>query len=283
MGEYKLLINGELVNSSGGKTVDDIGPASGEAIAQVPESTVEDVNCAVAAAREAFDDGRWSGLAHGARAAALEKLATLVEAHAAELAELESRDTGKPIKLARDGDIPFSIDNLHFFAGAARHLSGIAVSEYSGGHTSIIRREPIGVVASLAPWNYPFMMAAWKIGPALAAGNTVVLKPSVETPLTTLKLGEIAQEAGLPPGVLNIITSGPGVAQALSSHHGVNMVSVTGSTESGKHIMRAGADTIKRVHLELGGKAPFTGFYDADMCAATSGGVVGCDVTLGPY
>src|SRR5437588_5251555 len=244
---------------------------------------MEDVEHAVAAAREAFNDGRWSGLPHGARAAALEKLAVTVESYASELAELDSLDAGKPIKLARDSDIPFSIDNLHFFAGAARHLAGTAASEYSGGHTSIIRREPIGVVASLAPWNYPIMMAAWKIGPALAAGNTVVLKPSVETPLTTLKLGEIALEAGLPAGVLNIITSGPGVAQALSSHTKVNMVSITGSTESGKHVMRAGADSIKRVHLELGGKAPFTGFYDADMCAATSGGVVGCDVTLGPY
>ena len=202
MGEYKLLINGELVNSSSGKTVDDIGPASGQSIAQVPESSVEDVNRAVAAARAAFDDGRWSSLPHGARAATLEKLASLLEAHAGELAELDSQDAGKPIKLARDSDIPFAIDNFHFFAGAARHLAGTASSEYSGGHTSIIRREPIGVVASLAPWNYPFMMAAWKIGPALAAGNTVVLKPSVETPLSTLKLGELALEAGIPAGVL---------------------------------------------------------------------------------
>jgi betaine-aldehyde dehydrogenase len=281
MAEYKLLINGELVSSSSGKTVDDIGPASGETIARVPESTLEDVERAVAAAREAFDDGRWSDLTHGARAAALEKLAMLMEAHAQEIAELESQDVGKPIKLARDGDIPFSIDNIHFFAGAARHLSGTAASEYSGGHTSIIRREPVGVVASLAPWNYPFMMAAWKIGPALAAGNTVVLKPSVETPLTTLKLGEIALEAGLPPGVLNIITSGPGVAQALAAHKKVNMVSVTGSTESGKHIMRAGADTIKHVHLELGGKAPFIVYDDADIEAAANGAVVGGYVNCG--
>jgi betaine-aldehyde dehydrogenase len=281
MSDYKLLINGELVNSSGGKTVDDIGPASGRPIAQVPESTVEDVNRAVAAAREAFDDGRWSGLAHGARTTILEKLASLLEEHTGELAELESQDAGKPIKLARDSDIPFAIDNLHFFAGAARHLSGTASSEYSGGHTSIIRREPIGVVASLAPWNYPLMMAAWKIGPALAAGNTVVLKPSVETPLTTLKLAEIAMEAGLPAGVLNVITSGPGVAQALSSHKGVDMVSVTGSTESGKQIMRAGADTVKHVHLELGGKAPFIVYDDADLDAATSGAVVGGYVNCG--
>ena len=281
MAEYKLLINGELVSSSSGKTIDDIGPASGEAIARVPESTLEDVERAATAAREAFDDGRWSGLTQGARAAALEKLATLLEGHAQEIAELESRDVGKPIKLARDSDIPFSIDNLHFFAGAARHLAGTAASEYSGGHTSIIRREPVGVVASLAPWNYPFMMAAWKIGPALAAGNTVVLKPSVETPLTTLKLGEIALEAGLPPGVLNIITSGPGVAQALAAHKKVNMVSVTGSTESGKHIMRAGADTIKHVHLELGGKAPFIVYEDADIEAAANGAVVGGYVNCG--
>src|SRR5579883_2359417 len=281
MSEYKLLINGELVNSKNGAVTDDIGPASGEVVAQVPQSSVEDVERAVAAAREAFDDGRWSRLTHGARAATLEKFAQVLEAHAAELAELESLDAGKPIKLASDSDIPFAIDNLHFFAGAARHLAGTAASDYTGGHTSIIRREPIGVVASLAPWNYPFMMAAWKIGPALAAGNTVVLKPSVETPLTTLKLGEYALEAGLPPGVLNIITSGPGVAQALGSHPQVNMVSVTGSTESGRHIMRASADTIKRVHLELGGKAPFVDFEDADIEAAANGAVVGGYVNCG--
>ncbi len=281
MAEYKLLINGELVNSSSGKTAEDIGPATGEPVAQVPVSSVEDVERAVAAAREAYDDGRWSKLAHGARASILEKFTQALEAYASELAELESQDTGKPIKLARDSDIPFAFDNLHFFAGASRHLSGLAASEYTGGHTSIIRREPIGVVASLAPWNYPFMMAAWKIGPALAAGNTVVLKPSVETPLTTLKLGEIALEAGLPPGVLNVITSGPGVAQALSSHKQVNMVSVTGSTESGKHVMRAGADTIKHVHLELGGKAPFIVYEDANIEAAANGAVVGGFVNCG--
>ena len=279
--EYKLLINGELVSSSSGKTTEDIGPATGEPVAQVPVSSVEDVERAVAAAREAYDDGRWSKLAHGARASILEKFTLALEAHASELAELESQDTGKPIKLARDSDIPFAFDNLHFFAGASRHLSGLAASEYTGGHTSIIRREPIGVVASLAPWNYPFMMAAWKIGPALAAGNTVVLKPSVETPLTTLKLGEIALEAGLPPGVLNVITSGPGVAQALSSHKQVNMVSVTGSTESGMHVMRAAADTVKHVHLELGGKAPFIVYEDANIEAAANGAVVGGFVNCG--
>lgn len=281
MSEYKLLINGELVESSSGQRVDDVNPATGEVITSVPQSTTEDVERAVQAARTAFQDGRWSGLTQGARSAALEKLALLLEDHVGELAELESQDTGKPIKLARDSDLPFAIDNLHFFATAARHLSGASAAEYSGGHTSIIRREPVGVVASLAPWNYPFMMAAWKIGPALAAGNTVVLKPSVETPLTTLRLGELALEAGIPAGVLNILTSGPGVAQALSRHPAVRMVSVTGSTESGKHIMQAGADTIKRVHLELGGKAPFIVYEDADLEAAANGAVVGGFVNCG--
>jgi betaine-aldehyde dehydrogenase len=281
MADYKLFINGELVDSASGKKVEDIGPASGEPIAEVPATTAEDVERAVNAAREAFDDGRWSKLPHGSRAAILEKLAMALEAHAAELAELESQDAGKPIKLARDSDIPFAIDNLHFFAGAARHLSGLAASEYTGGHTSIIRREPVGVVSSLAPWNYPFMMAAWKIGPALAAGNTVVLKPSVETPLTTLKLGEIALEAGLPPGVLNIVASGPGVAQMLAGHKQVNMVSITGSTESGMHVMREAANSVKHVHLELGGKAPFIVYEDANIEAAANGAVAGGYVNCG--
>jgi len=281
MTAYKLLINGALVNSSTGKVVADISPATGEVIAQVPETTLEDMHRAVAAAREAFDDGRWSGLPHGARAATLEKLASLVEAHAGELATLESQDTGKPIKLARDSDIPFATDNLRFFAGIARHLAGTAASEYTGAHTSIIRREPIGVVASVAPWNYPFMMLIWKIGPALAAGNTVVFKPSPETPLTALKLGELALEAGIPAGVLNIIADGPEIAPSLVSHKDVNMVSVTGSTRSGKYVMRAAADTIRRVHLELGGKAPFIVYDDADIEASANGAVVGGYVNCG--
>ena len=281
MSKYQLLIHGELVNSSNGKMIDDISPATGGVIAQVPETTLDDMNRAVAAAREAFDDGRWSGLPHARRAAILEKLASLVDEHAGELAALESQDTGKPIKLARDSDLPFAADNLHFFAGAARHLAGTAAGEYSGGHTSIIRREPVGVVASVAPWNYPFMMAAWKIGPALAAGNTVVFKPSPETPLTALKLGELALEAGIPAGVLNIIADGPEVAPSLASHKDVNMVSITGSTRSGKYVMRAAADAIRRVHLELGGKAPFVVFDDANVEAAANGAVAGGYVNCG--
>ncbi len=281
MAEYKLLIDGELVGSSTGKTIEDISPATGETVALVPESTLDDMNRAVAAAHSAFNDGRWSELTHGARATILEKLALLIEEHTDELATLESQDTGKPIKLARDSDIPFSADNWHFFAGAARHLAGSASSEYTGGHTSIIRREPVGVIASVAPWNYPFMMAAWKLGPALAAGNTVIFKPSPETPLTALKLGELALEAGIPAGVLNIITDGPDVAPSLVSHKDVNMVSITGSTRSGKYVMRAAADTIKRVHLELGGKAPFIVYADADIEAAAHGAVVGGYVNCG--
>lgn len=281
MAEYKLLIDGKLVGSSTGKTIEDISPATGDTVALVPESTLDDMNRAVAAARTAFNDGRWSELTHGGRAAILEKLAVLIEEHNEELATLESLDTGKPIKLARDSDIPFSADNWHFFAGAARHLGGSASSEYTGGHTSIIRREPVGVVASVAPWNYPFMMAAWKLGPALAAGNTVIFKPSPETPLTALKLGELALEAGIPAGVLNILADGPEVAPSLVSHKDVNMVSITGSTRSGKYVMRAAADTIKRVHLELGGKAPFIVFADADIEAAANGAVVGGYVNCG--
>lgn len=281
MSTYKMLINGELVGSSTGKVIDDINPATGAVIAQVPECSLQDMQRAVTAARTAFDDGRWSGLTHGARSAILEKLATLVEEHAAELAELESQDTGKPIKLARDSDIPFAADNLHFFAGAARHLNGTASSEYTGGHTSIIRREPIGVVASVAPWNYPLMMLAWKIGPALAAGNTVVFKPSPETPLTALKMGELAIEAGIPAGVLNILTDGPEIAPSLVAHKDVNIVSITGSTRSGKYVVQASAENIKRVHLELGGKAPFIVYADADIEAAAQGAVVGGYVNSG--
>ena len=281
MSDFKLLINGELVGSATAEVIDDHNPATGEVIAQVPLTTLADMERAVTAARAAFDDGRWSGLTPAARAAALERLAALVDAHAPELARLESLDTGKPIKLARDSDLPFAADNLHFFAGAARHFSGSGANEYTGGHTSIIRREPVGVVASVAPWNYPLMMAAWKIGPALAAGNTVVFKASPETPLTALKLGELAIEAGLPAGVLNILADGPEVGLGLANHRSVNMISITGSTRSGKYVMRAAAETVKHVHLELGGKAPFIVFADADLDAAVNGAVVAGFVNCG--
>ncbi len=214
----RVLVDGALTRPAEGKTRTLVNPATGGSADTVPECTAEDVQGAVSAAKRAFDDGRWSRLGPGARAAALYKLADLLEAHLDELAALESRNVGKPIKLAHDSDLPFAIDCLRFFAGAARMLEGKASAEYVPGYASLIRREPIGVCGQLAPWNYPLMMAIWKIGPALAAGNTVVLKPAPETPLTTLALGELALEAGLPEGVLNVITGGDEVGAALVAH-----------------------------------------------------------------
>ncbi len=277
----RALIDGALVAPADGQTRTLVNPATGGAGATVPECGVEDINRAVAAARRAFDDGRWTGLGPGGRAAALFKLADLLEQRLDELASLESRNVGKPIKLAHDSDLPFAIDCLRFFAGAGRVLAGQASHEYLPGMTSILRREPIGVCGQLAPWNYPLMMALWKIGPALASGNTVVLKPAPETPLTALALGELALEAGLPAGVLNIVTGGDEVGAALVAHPDVQLISLTGATETGKIIMQAAARTLKRVHMELGGKAPFIVFDDADIEAAAQGAVVGGFVNTG--
>ncbi len=277
----RALIDGELVAPADGKTRTLVNPATGGAGATVPECGAEDVNRAVAAAKQAFDDGRWTGLGPGGRAAALFKLADLLEQRLDELAALESSNVGKPIKLAHDSDLPFAIDCLRFFAGAGRVLAGQASHEYIPGMTSIIRREPIGVCGQLAPWNYPLMMALWKIGPALASGNTVVLKPAPETPLTALALGELALEAGLPAGVLNVVSGGDEVGVALVAHPDVRLISLTGATETGKLIMQAAAQTLKRTHMELGGKAPFIVFDDADIEAAAQGAVVGGFVNTG--
>jgi betaine-aldehyde dehydrogenase len=277
----RLVIDGKLVEPAAGGTRTLVNPATGAAADVVPEGTAEDVNRAVAAARAAFEDGRWSKIGTSARAAALYKLADVLEQHLDELAALESRNVGKAIKLAHDSDLPFAIDCLRFFAGAARTLDGRASQEYMPGYASIIRREPIGVCGQLAPWNYPLMMALWKIGPALAAGNTVVLKPAPETPLTTLALGALALEAGLPEGVLNIVTGGDEVGAAIVAHPDVRLVSLTGASETGKIVTRAAADTLKRVHMELGGKAPFVVFADADLEAAAQGAVAGGFVNTG--
>lgn len=277
----RALIDGELVAPAARQTRTLTNPATGAPGDTVPECSVEDVNRAVAAAKRAFDDGRWTGIGPGGRAAALLRLADLLEQRLDELALLESRNVGKPIKLAHDSDLPFAIDCLRFFAGAGRVLAGQASSEYVPGMTSIIRREPIGVCGQLAPWNYPLMMALWKIGPALASGNTVVLKPAPETPLTALALGELAIEAGLPAGVLNVITGGDEVGAALVAHPDVRLISLTGATETGKIIMQAAARSLKRVHMELGGKAPFIVFDDADIEAAAQGAVVGGFVNTG--
>jgi betaine-aldehyde dehydrogenase len=257
------FIDGELVDAAEGATEEVTNPANGEVIAEMPLSTEEDVNRAVAAARAAFDG--WARTTPGERAAAIYKLADLLEEHAEELADLEAADAGKPRNAFLEDEMPFLVDNLRFFAGAGRVLDGKASGEFVENRTSIIRREPIGVVGQITPWNYPLMMAIWKIGPALATGNTIVLKPAETTPITTVKLAEYAGEC-LPKGVLNVITGhGKPAGASLVTHPEVDMVSLTGSPDTGKWIAAAAADTLKRVHLELGGKAPVIVFDDVDM------------------
>jgi betaine-aldehyde dehydrogenase len=241
-------------------------PATQEMVARVVDASPADVDRAVRAAQAAFEDGRWSKKTPGERSRALAKLADLLEAHAEEFARLESETTGKPYEFVSLGaDMPFILDNLRFFAAAARDIHGSHAGEFLTGYTSIFRRDPVGVVGQITPWNYPLMMAVWKIGPALAAGCTVVLKPAPTTPLTSLKLAELAAEAGIPAGVINVVTGGNAAGQALVEHHGVRMVSLTGSPGTGRRVMEAAAKTLKRVHLELGGKAPVLVFEDADL------------------
>ncbi len=263
--EHKLWIDGQWVESRGGGMMPVENPATGQKIAEVVDASLEDVDRAVQAAKRAFQDGRWSRLVPSERSKALWRLADLLEKRAEEFAHLETENTGKPYKLVSlNSDTLFSIDNLRFFASAARDTHGSHAGEYWPGYTSMYRREPVGVVGQIAPWNYPLMMAVWKIGPALAAGCTTVLKPASVTPLTTLLLAELIAEAGFPPGVVNIVT-GRRAGRALVQHPDVRMISVTGSTEVGQEIMRTAAETVKRVHLELGGKAPLIVFGDADV------------------
>jgi betaine-aldehyde dehydrogenase len=242
-----------------------VNPATGEEIARAPVSSAGDVDRAVRAARGAFEG--WARTVPGERARALLKLADLLDENAEELADLEARNAGKPKQAVIDDEMPFMADNLRFFAGAARCLEGRASGEYLEGYTSIIRREPVGVIGQIAPWNYPLMMAIWKLGPALATGNTIVLKPAETTPMTTLRFAELAADV-LPPGVLNVICGGSETGQTLVTHDDVDMVSLTGSVATGKWIARAAADSLKRVHLELGGKAPVVVFDDADLDTA---------------
>jgi betaine-aldehyde dehydrogenase len=257
------FIDGEFVDSADGATEEVVNPANGEAIAEMPLSNEEDVNRAVAAAKRAFDS--WSNTTPGERGTALLKLADLIEEHAEELADLESADAGKPRQAFLDDEIPFGADNLRFFAGAGRTMQGSVAGEYVEGRTSIVRREPVGVVGQITPWNYPLMMAIWKIGPALAAGCTIVLKPAETTPVSTIKLAQLASEV-LPNGVFNVITGhGQPAGSSLVTHPEIEMVSLTGSPETGKWIAKAASDTLKRVHLELGGKAPVVVFDDVDM------------------
>ena len=261
MKAYRMFIGGEMVDAVEGKTEPILNPSTEEPIAQVPTGSGKDVDRAVESAAGAFE--KWMDSTPAERSQMLLKLADRIEQHAEELAQLEAENVGKPISLARS-EIPFLVDNLRFFAGAARCLEGKAAGEYLAGYTSMIRREPVGVVASIAPWNYPLMMAIWKIGPALAAGNTVVLKPSEQTPLTSLRLAELAADL-FPPGVFNVITGhGEPVGAGLVRHPLVNMVSLTGDVATGKEIAKTAAATLKKVHLELGGKAPVVIFEDAD-------------------
>ncbi|MCZ8342236.1 MAG: gamma-aminobutyraldehyde dehydrogenase [Leptospira sp.] len=266
MKEFKLWIDGRWTNTSGGKKMKIQNPATAKTIAEVVDASPADVDKAVKAANRAFYDGRWSGLTPGERSKALWKLADLIEAKTKEFAKQESLNTGKPYKnLSLAGDIPFAIDNIRYFATAARDSFGSRTNEYATGYTSLLRREPVGVVAQIAPWNYPILMAVWKFGPALAAGCTVVLKPAPGTPITSLMLAELTKEAGIPDGVINIITGGNETGQNLVDHPLVRMVSLTGSTGTGKTIMKSASESLKRVHLELGGKAPLLVFDDADL------------------
>lgn len=277
---YDMLIDGQNVAAERTRTVHD--PSTGEPIAEVADGSAADADRAVAAAKAAFKRGDWSRITPGERAAVLERLAGLLEERADEFARVESANTGKPLKFSTAFDLPLTVDNLRFFAGAARNLEGKATGEYISGLSSTIVREPLGVCASITPWNYPLNMAAWKIGPALAAGNSVVLKPSEYTPLTTLMLARLALEAGLPAGVFNVVPGpGPEVGGTLARHPDVALISVTGSDRAGKAVMRDAAETLKRVHMEMGGKAPFVVFEDADLEAAAEGAIVGAFANCG--
>ncbi|MGY1691447.1 gamma-aminobutyraldehyde dehydrogenase [Geodermatophilus sp. SYSU D01105] len=263
--ELRNFVGGEHVDATDGRRMDLVDPASGEVFATAPVSGAEDVDRAYTAAATAFEG--WRDATPSERSLALFRIADAIEAHAEELVALESRNTGKPIGLTASEEIPPMVDQIRFFAGAARNLEGKAAAEYMAGHTSWIRREPVGVIGQVTPWNYPMMMAVWKFAPAVAAGNTVVLKPSDTTPATTLRMAELAAEF-LPPGVLNVICGDRDTGRALVEHRTPQMVSITGSVRAGMQVAETAARDVKRVHLELGGKAPVVVFDDADLEAA---------------
>jgi 1-pyrroline dehydrogenase len=259
---YQQFIGGSFVDAADGRTAEVVNPANDQVIANVPASSQEDVDRAVNAAEKAFET--WKQTTPQDRSLLLLKIADALEAKADELGRLESANAGKPVGAAID-EMTTSVDLFRFFAGAARVMDGLAANEFVAGHTSIIRRDPIGVIASIAPWNYPLYMATWKLGPALATGNTVVLKPSARTPLSALAFAEILADI-LPPGVVNVLSgSGNDIGDALVGHPKVRMVAITGDTVTGKHVAKIASDTLKRLHLELGGKAPIIVFDDADI------------------
>ncbi len=262
------FIGGAYVDARGDETLDLVDPATEEVYASAPVSTGDDIDAAYEAASTAFE--AWGETTPAERQLALFRIADALEERAEEFADLESQDTGKPRASLVDDEILQSVDQLRFFAGAARNLEGRAAGEYLADHTSYVRREPIGVIGQVAPWNYPLNMAVWKIAPAIAAGNTVVLKPSDTTPLATLKLAEVAAEF-LPAGVLNVVTGDRATGAALLQHPAPEMVAITGSVRAGMEVARAAASDLKRVHLELGGKAPAVVFDDVDLAAAAEG------------
>ncbi|MGW6534906.1 gamma-aminobutyraldehyde dehydrogenase [Streptomyces sp. NPDC055051] len=273
-------IGGRLRPGTSGRTHSVVDPATGESVYTYALASTADVDDAVAAAKAAFPG--WAGATPGERSDALHRFAAVLAEQAEDFARVESLQCGKPIRLTTEFDVPGTVDNTAFFAGAARHLQGQSAGEYSGDHTSYVRREPIGVVGSIAPWNYPLQMAAWKILPAIAAGNTIVLKPAELTPLTSLMFARAATEAGIPDGVVNIVNgSGREAGEHLVGHPDVAMTSFTGSTPVGKRVAEVATATVKRLHLELGGKAPFVVFDDADLEAAAHGAVAASLINTG--
>ncbi|MEI7030772.1 gamma-aminobutyraldehyde dehydrogenase [Streptomyces pratensis] len=278
--EGAQYIGGELLPGTSGRHHEVVNPATGETVLRYELAAAEDVDAAVAAARAAFPG--WSGATPGERSEALHRFAAALAEQADDLAYAESLQCGKPVKLTAGFDVPGTVDNAAFFAGAARHLEGRAAAEYDGDHTSYVRREAIGVVGSIAPWNYPLQMAAWKVLPAVAAGNTVVLKPAELTPLTSLMFARAATGAGIPDGVVNVVTgAGEDAGEHLVGHPDVAMTSFTGSTAVGRRVAELATATVKRLHLELGGKAPFVVFDDADLEAAVHGAVAGSLINTG--
>ena len=265
---FKNVINGELVDSASGETYDIIDPTTGEVYAQAPRSGAEDVDRAYAAAATAFES--WGSTTPKERSEALLKIADAIEARVEEINAVECKDTGKPIGLTMSEEMPYASDHFRFFAGAARVLEGRSAGEYLADHTSWIRREPVGVVGQVTPWNYPLLMMIWKIAPALAGGNTIVLKPSDTTPASSTLLAELAQEF-LPPGVLNVVTGDRDTGRALVAHPTPQMVAITGSVRAGMEVAESASHDVKRVHLELGGKAPVIVFDDADIEKAAEG------------
>jgi acyl-CoA reductase-like NAD-dependent aldehyde dehydrogenase len=270
-GPHRLLIGGERLEAADGRTFDTLDPSTGRVIAPVAYAGAEDVDRAVRAAREAFDDGRWSGIAAAERTSAMLALADAIDAHADELAQLESLDNGKPLKLAKRVDVNLAAEHIRYFAGWPTRITGEVLPVAQRGMHCYTRKEPVGVAGQIIPWNFPLLMAAWKTGPALAAGCTVVLKPAEQTPLTALRLGELALEAGLPEGVLNVITGDGETGAALVDHPGVDKIAFTGSTAVGREIGAKAGRALKRLTLELGGKSPNIILPDADLEQAVKG------------